>query len=142
MSKNFKILIGIVGLFLLIGVLDIPAFTYLGPNEEDEVQFEIAFESTVLLYVKIPEPLDPVERESKYGEPIHELLKSRQLGEVSGGGTMLNKDGSIEYIAVDVDTANPKAAIPLLIEKLKEIKAPEGTVIERYEPKKETINVY
>ena len=145
MSRNFKVLAGIVTTCVLVATFHILAFTYLEHYEHknfEEVQFKIETESTVLLYIKIPESLDPFERESKYGKPIDELLKSRKLGEVSGGGTTLNKDGSIDYIGIDVDTAKPKDAIPLLVEKLKTIGAPPGTVIERYKPKRETINVY
>ena len=96
---------------------------------------------TYLLYIKIPEQIMPEDRAKKYEDPINDLLSKHQLGEVSGGGTMLTKDKQIEYVGVDVDVTDPEKAIPLLVSKLKEIGAPKGTVIEQYEPEKKTIPV-
>ena len=96
---------------------------------------------TYFLYIKIPEQIMPEQREKKYESPINELLSRHQLGEVSGGGTMLTKDKQIEYIGVDVDVTDPQTAIPLLIAKLKEIGAPKGTVIEQHEPEQKTIAI-
>lgn len=96
---------------------------------------------TYFLYIKIPEQIMPQERGKKYEDPINELLSQHQLGEVSGGGTMLTKDKQIEYVGVDVDVTDPQKAIPLLVAKLKEIGAPKGTVIEQNEPEKKTIPI-
>ena len=96
---------------------------------------------TYFLYIKIPEQIGPEERSKKYEAPINELLSQHQLGEVSGGGTMLTKEKQIEYVGVDVDVTDPEKAIPLLVVKLKEIGVPKGTVIEQQEPKERTIPI-
>ena len=83
------------------------------------------------LYIKIIENLDPVERGKKYGRPIEEVLAEKQLGSVTGGGTMMGRDGSFKYIGLDVATEKPEAAIDAIIVKLKEIGAPKDTVILR-----------
>ena len=90
------------------------------------------------LYVKLSENLDPVERGKKYGRPIEKVLAEHQFGSVTGGGTMMQRDGSFKYMGLDVATENPEAAIKLIIEKLKEIGAPKDTVILREVDGKET----
>ena len=68
-----------------------------------------------LLYVKITEDLDPVERGKKYGRPIEEALAGKQLGSVTGGGTLRGRDGSFKHMGLDVATENPEAAIITVI---------------------------
>src|SRR4051794_4533709 len=84
----------------------------------------------VLLYVKIPEPIGAGAGGKKYEAPIDELLRSKQLGEVSGGGTMLSRERKIEYVGLDLKVTDAAAALPLLQAKLRELGAPKGTVIE------------
>jgi hypothetical protein len=86
--------------------------------------------AAVLLYVKIPEPLMPIARGQKYEGPIDELLRGKQLGEVTGGGTMLSRAKKIEYVGLDLKVTDVAAALPLLQAKLRELGAPRGTVIE------------
>jgi hypothetical protein len=83
-----------------------------------------------LLYIKIPEPLGPVARGKKYEAPIDELLRAKDLGGVTGGGTMLSRAKKIEYIGLDLQVTDVPAALPLLLAKLRELGAPQGTVIE------------
>ena len=95
-----------------------------------------------LLYVKIPAAIAPLQRAEKYGDPLNEMLLNAKLGEVSGGGTMLTKDGQIEYVGVDIEVFDPEKALPSIIAKLKELGVPKGTVIEQYEPQKVEHSVY
>ena len=98
------------------------------------------------MFIKIPDSIMPLERGEKYEDPLDAFLKEKGLGEVTGGGTQLLKanaagERAIEWVGVDVDVYNPDNAIPLLIEKLKELGVPDGTVIEQYEPVERTIDV-
>lgn len=83
------------------------------------------------LYIKINENLGPTEREEKYGQPIEEILSKEKLGSVTGGGTMMNLDGTFKYIGLDIATENPDDATAAIIKKLREIGAPKDTVILR-----------
>jgi hypothetical protein len=85
---------------------------------------------TTLLYVRIPAAIQPLERGEKFEEPLDVLLRERSLGQVSGGGSALKPGGGIEYVGIDVDVYDAKVALPLMIEKLRELKAPKGTTIE------------
>jgi len=53
----------------------------------------------------------PIDRGTKYEEPLDVFLKAEKVGEVSGGGTMQSKpdkDGNrtIEYVGIDVDLSD------------------------------------
>lgn len=105
-----------------------------------------ATQQTILLFVKIPDPVLPIERDKKYADPLDAFLKEKGLGEVSGGGSQLsNPDAagkrSIEWVGVDVDVYDPDKALPFVIEKLKQLGVPKGTVIEQSEPTKRIIEV-
>lgn len=115
--------------------------------EEDSFNFTKGEQDTVLLFVRIPDPMMPLERAEKYEEPLNDFLIANALGEVSGGGSMVSKpkdDGKrhIEWIGVDVDIYDPDKALPLVIEELKKLGVPKGTVIEQTEPDCRTINVW
>lgn len=85
---------------------------------------------TTLLYVRIPAAIQPLERGEKFEEPLDMLLRERHLGEVSGGGSALKAGGGIEYVGIDVDVYDSKAALPVIVQKLRELKVPKGTTIE------------
>jgi hypothetical protein len=105
-----------------------------------------ATQKTFLLFVKIPDPVLPLERGKKYEDPLDAFLKAKGLGEVSGGGSQLSQPNaagqrSIEWVGVDVEVYDPDKALPFVIEKLKELGVPNGTVIEQSEPVERTIDV-
>ena len=82
------------------------------------------------VFVKIQDQVQPLERGSKYEDPLNAALRSANLGEVTGGGTMMNKDKSIAWVGVDVDLYDLEKGLPFLIAKLRELGAPRGSTIE------------
>jgi hypothetical protein len=82
------------------------------------------------LFVKIPDPVNPIERGRKYEDPIDAVMRKAGLGEVSGGGSQLDSDGSILWIGVDVDVFDAKVALPVLKAALLDLGVPPGTEIE------------
>lgn len=82
------------------------------------------------LYIRIPDPVSPLERGEKYEDPLDDMLAENDLGEVTGGGTMMNADNSIKYVGVDISVHDVEKSLPLIAAKLREIGAPKGTVIE------------
>lgn len=101
---------------------------------------------TVLLFVKIPDPVMPIERGEKYEDPLNEFLVAKSLGEVTGGGSQLSQPNdagqrSIKWVGVDVEVYDPEHALPFVVEKLKELGVPEGTEIEQYKPVMRIIKV-
>jgi hypothetical protein len=84
------------------------------------------------LHVRIPEDISPAERSSRFDEPLTELLLERGLGSVTGGGT-LREAGQFQFVGLDVSVNDVASALPLVRQKLREVKAPRGTVIEEIE---------
>ena len=87
---------------------------------------------TYLIYVKLPEPLDPIDRSSRYADPLEAELQLSGLGFVSGGGSSLSEerpDGTreVEYCGIDVDAYDVDAVRDLLREHLPELGCVDGT---------------
>jgi hypothetical protein len=59
--------------------------------------------STVFVFVKVMDPVMPVERGSKYEDPLDEALKRAKLGKVTGGGKSLSKEKTIDWVGLDVE---------------------------------------
>ena len=90
---------------------------------------------STFVFVKIPESIMPLERAERYEDPINDALQSAELGEVSGGGTMLSApkpDGTkdILWVGVDVDLYELNQGLELLKSRLIDLNAPMQTIIE------------
>lgn len=72
----------------------------------------------------------PVERGEKYDIPLGEALEQKKLGIVTGGGTMMRKDRTIEYVGLDLQLVNVTGAVDFTKQKLRELGAPRGSVLE------------
>ena len=54
----------------------------------------------LVVYVKIPDPVLPTERLTKYEEPLEDTLAADKLGIVTCGGTMTDTSGSTNPVRV------------------------------------------
>ena len=89
----------------------------------------------VFVFVKVPEPLTPVERGEKYGDPLDAVLKREHLGEVTGGGSQLSEPDAegrrtVEWVGLDVELLDLERGIPVLKQELLRLGAPAGTTLE------------
>ncbi len=137
MAGSFKEIKQMKRIIIMMSLIS-SLFAFLGCDKQPDKSTQ---QETFAFYVQIPERILPLERGEKYEEPLNDYLVAQGLGEVVGGGTMLTKENEIEYIGLDVDIIDPDKAIPLMIEKLKELGVPEGTVLLQYEPVERTIKV-
>jgi hypothetical protein len=85
--------------------------------------------------VRIPESLMPLDRGSKYEDPLDAALKAANPGEVTGGGSELGAPGAegkrgIEWVGLDVEIADIERGIPFLRSELTRLGAPASTVLE------------
>ncbi len=87
-------------------------------------------QATFFVFAKIQDTVMPIERGEKYEDPLGEALEKAKLGEVTGGGTMQNKDGSIAWVGVDIELVNLDQALEFTKKKLRELGAPHGSVLE------------
>jgi hypothetical protein len=129
-------------ILLIILLILITSCTNPTSIDTDTQRAAVEETETYSLYVRIPEAITPLERVEKYEDPLNKFLIGNHLGEVTGGGTMLTADKSIEFVGIDVDVYNPEIAIPAIVTKLEELEVPHGTVIEQYEPVEREIDVW
>lgn len=97
------------------------------------VAFHVAVDaqpSTTFVFVKVMDRVMPVERGSKYEDPLDKALKQARLGEVTGGGTSLTKEKTIDWVGLDVELTDVMRGIPFLKKKLIELGAPRGSILE------------
>ena len=81
--------------------------------------------------LKINARLQPIDRGDEYEDPIGEALENRGLGEVTGGGTMLESTGEVKYCEVDLFLEDgSEQTMEALLQILDEIGVPKGSVLQ------------
>ena len=78
---------------------------------------------------KIPASIQPLERGSRYEDPLAATLAARGAGRVSGSGTQLNARMQIECIDVELDLRDLGDALQLARRTLVELGAPAGSLL-------------
>ena len=74
--------------------------------------------------------LQPVHRGDIFEDPLDDFLQENNLGEVSGGGTMLSKDKEIEYCDIEINMPDiSEASINRVIAELERLGAPKGSLL-------------
>jgi hypothetical protein len=94
----------------------------------DEERFDVE----QFVYVKIPDSIQPLDRASLFEDKIDAVLGPKNLGEVSGGGSLLGNflpDGTrpIEFCGIDIDTTDRNAVLEILRELLPDLGVPLAT---------------
>jgi hypothetical protein len=70
----------------------------------------------------------PIQRGELFEDPLDVALKKAGLGEVSGGGTLQQKSGEIEYCDIEMHTAGESQhIIRTVVETLNRLGAPKGS---------------
>jgi hypothetical protein len=82
------------------------------------------------VFARIMDAVGPMDRGAKYEDPLDELLEARDAGRVTGGGTQMDKEGGIEWVGIDIQLADLEEALELTRNKLRELGAPAGSVLE------------
>jgi len=78
---------------------------------------------------RVYEHIEPLDRGSRYEDPLDDVLRASRLGEVTGGGSHLGKNGEIEFADIEINIANPDDALPLIATTLERAGAPTGSEI-------------
>ena len=96
-----------------------------GINKEEESQTEGQY-----IRIQLNERVMPIDRGNIYEDPLDEIIKSQNIGEVTGGGTLQSKSGEIEYcdleIFINSETIDAEI-ISLLKTSVEELGAPKGS---------------
>ncbi|HEX6648165.1 MAG TPA: hypothetical protein VF075_01455 [Pyrinomonadaceae bacterium] len=80
-----------------------------------------------LVLARFYEHIQPIDRGVRYEDPLQAVLESKGLGSVSGGGSLLNKLGGIDYVDVEIELANLDEALDVVAETLESLGAPQGS---------------
>ena len=72
----------------------------------------------------------PMERGSKYEDPLDDALRERDFGFTTGGGTQMDKSGDIAWIGIDIELRDLDGALTFTRDRLREIGVPPGSVLE------------
>jgi hypothetical protein len=82
----------------------------------------------VFLVAQLNARLQPMHRGEFFEDALDSELKSQQLGEVSGGGTLQAKDGEVEHCDIEVEVSgDASAAAQTTIRLLEALGAPKGS---------------
>ena len=80
------------------------------------------------LTIRLPLRIGPMERSDFWEDPIDQYLEATNIGEVSGGGTMMSKDGEIEFCDIEIAMQDLSAATLEGLQKVvHDLGAPKGT---------------
>ncbi len=72
----------------------------------------------------------PMDRGDIYADPLHEVLKSRALGAVTGGGSQLGQTGEIMFCDLEIEVNDTTdATLAVIAETLNGLGAPKGSRI-------------
>ena len=84
------------------------------------------------VFAKIMDPILPMARGRKYEQPLDEGLQSCGFGSVTGAGTQTQEgqDVPVAWIGLDLELSNLDEALEFTRQKLRELGAPPGSVLE------------
>jgi hypothetical protein len=83
----------------------------------------------IMVTARVHEHIEPLDRGSRYEDPLDDALRAAKLGEVTGGGSQLGENGEVEFADIEISLTNPDAALPLIVETLEQAGAPVGSQI-------------
>ena len=72
------------------------------------------------------EYIEPIARGGRYEDPLQNVLETKQIGEVTGGGTQLGVTSGIEFVDVEMYLIDCDGAIQTVATALGELGAPVG----------------
>ena len=85
---------------------------------------------SLFVYALINARIMPLDRGERYEDPLIAALAKNGYGEVTGGGTMQQETGELEYCGVDVDLFDVEQGIPFLCDFLAKRGAPKGSKLQ------------
>ena len=81
------------------------------------------------VYAKMWEAIQPIARGERYEDPLQAALEPGGFGEVSGGGSSIDKEHGIDYVGVDIDLASLES-LDLVRHVLERAGAPKGSELQ------------
>lgn len=69
---------------------------------------------TIFAYAQLNARVQPLDRGDRYEDPLQDALVENGWAEVTGGGTMQQQSGEIEYCGIDIDLNDVEKAVQRL----------------------------
>ena len=79
------------------------------------------------IIARLYEHVEPLDRGTRYEDPLDAVLRQANLGEVTGGGSQLGELGEIEFADIEIRVENLDDALPVIVKSLEESGAPAGS---------------
>jgi hypothetical protein len=95
--------------------------------------------TALTLVARLYEHIEPLDRGTRYEDPLDAALRQSGLGEVTGGGSQLTESGEIEFADIEMQVNNLDDALPVIVSSLEAAGAPaaaeligDGGVLRRF----------
>jgi hypothetical protein len=83
------------------------------------------------LIARLNAKLQPMHRGEFFEDPLHEVLEAEGFGEVTGGGTMQDETGEIQFCEIEIAVPELNTHTASMVAKtLEALGAPKGSVIQ------------
>jgi len=82
-----------------------------------------------LVLARLYEHVEPIDRGSRYEDPLRTALEAARAGAVTGGGTQLNELGGIESADLEIELADLGPSLDLVTATLEQVGAPRGSEV-------------
>lgn len=82
-----------------------------------------------LVLARLFENIEPTDRGDRYEDPLQAALEAANAGAVTGGGSLLDEEGGVEFADVEIELANLGPALDLVVETLERAGAPASSEI-------------
>jgi len=79
------------------------------------------------IIARLYEHVEPLDRGTRYEDPLDAVLRQANLGEVTGGGSQLGELGEIEFADIEIRVENLDDALPVIVKSLEESGAAAGS---------------
>jgi hypothetical protein len=76
---------------------------------------------------RLYEHIEPLDRGTRYEDPLDAALRDAGVGEVTGGGSQLGELGEIEFAGIEIQVSNVDAALLVIARALEQAGAPMGS---------------
>ena len=76
---------------------------------------------------RLYEHIEPLDRGTRYEDPLDAALRDAGVGEVTGGGSQLGELGEIEFADIEIVVSDLDAALPVITRVLEEAGAQVGS---------------
>lgn len=106
--------------------------SFFGLDRSPVAGADSSFHPERFVYIMIPGDIQPLERGERFEDPLEDVLRAKDLGHVSGGGSQMAEpypDGRprVEFCGLDVDVTDRDEALRVIRETMVALRAPIGT---------------